>query len=163
MIRICLKVNSQRTKKIEVISPGGYFHIKRWGVGPHIKFAGKIWGKVWPSSPNERKTTRCKSWEKIPILGSYLKFRGQNLGYLSLIFLEAKFGAPTRISEVNFVQSTPTSYYIEVPPPGFPPKGLQKFEMRNSVYWRLRICKHFQFCCVGYKAMAGIRWQLKQK
>ena len=38
-------------------------------------------------------TIRCKSWEKVPILGSYLKFRGQNLGYLSFIFLEAKFGA----------------------------------------------------------------------
>ena len=24
-------------------------------VGPHIKFGGKIWGKVWPSSPNKRK------------------------------------------------------------------------------------------------------------
>ena len=36
-------------------------------------------------------TTRRKSWEKVPILVSYPKFRGQNLGYLSLIFLEAKF------------------------------------------------------------------------
>ena len=66
---------------------------------PHIKFGGKIWGKVQPSSPNKWKnlgksvTTRRKSWEKVPILGSYLKFRGQNLGYLSFIFLEAKFGA----------------------------------------------------------------------
>ena len=73
-----------------------------------IKFGGKIWGKVRPSSTNKRKnlgssvTTKRKSWEKIPVLGSYLKFRGQNLGYLSLIFLEAKFGAPTRISEANF-------------------------------------------------------------
>ena len=37
------------------------------GVGPEIKFLGKIWGKVQPSSPNKRKslessvTTRCKS------------------------------------------------------------------------------------------------------
>ena len=64
--------------------------------------------KVRPSSQNKRKnlgssvTKRCKSWEKVPILGSYLKFRGQNLGYLSFIFLEAKFGAPTRISEAKF-------------------------------------------------------------
>ena len=82
------------------------------GLGPHIKFGGKIWGKVRPSSQNKRKnlgssvSTRRKSWEKVLILGSYLKFRGQNLGYLSLIFLEAKFGAPTRISEANF--GTPT-------------------------------------------------------
>ena len=86
------------------------------GLGPHIKFGGKIWGKVRPSSPNKRKSlgssvaTRRKSWEKIPVLGSYLKFRGQNLGYLSLIYLEAKFGAPTRISEANFgVKAPPTT------------------------------------------------------
>ena len=45
------------------------------GLGPHIKFGGKIWGKVQPSSLNKRKnvdsfvTTRRKSWEKVPILG----------------------------------------------------------------------------------------------
>ena len=72
-------------------------------------------GKVPPSSPNKRKnlgssvTTRRKSWEKVPILGSYLKFRGRNLEYLSLIFLEAKFGAPTSISEANFGAKPPTS------------------------------------------------------
>ena len=80
------------------------------------------WGKVRPSSPNKRKnlgnsaTTRRKSWEKVPILGSYMKVRGQNLGYLSLIFLEAKFGAPTRISEVNFGAKPPRPPNIEVPP-----------------------------------------------
>ena len=78
-----------------------------------VKFGGKIWGKVRPRSPTKRKnlgssvTTRCKSWEKVPILGSYLKFRGQNLGYLSFIFLEAKFGAPTRISEAKFATKPP--------------------------------------------------------
>ena len=83
------------------------------GLGPHIKFGGKIWGKVRPSSPNKRKNlgssvaTRRKSWGKVPILGSYLKFRGQNLGYLSFIFLEAKFGVPTRISEAKFGANPP--------------------------------------------------------
>ena len=83
------------------------------GLGPHIRFGGKIWGKVRPSSQNKRKnlgssvTKRRKSWEKVPILGSYLKFRGQNLGYLSFIFLEAKFGAPTRISEAKFGSKPP--------------------------------------------------------
>ena len=73
--------------------------VRGGGLGFHIKFGGKIWGKVRPTSPNKRKnlessaTTRRKSWGKIPILGSYLKFRGQNLGYLSPIFLKAKFGA----------------------------------------------------------------------
>ena len=93
----------------------GYFQIRRsgGGLGPHMKFGGKIWGKVRPSSPNKRKnlgssvTTRRKIWEKVPILGSYLKFRGQNLGYLSFIFLEAKFGAPTRTSEARFGAKPP--------------------------------------------------------
>ena len=92
------------------------------GLGPHIKFGDKIWGKGRPSSPNKRKnlgnsvTTRRKSWEKIPILGSYLKFRGQNLGYLSLIIFEAKFGAPTRISEANFVAKPPDCLIWKYPP-----------------------------------------------
>ena len=52
------------------------------GLGPHIKLGGKLWGKVRPSSPNKREnfgssvTTSRRSWEKVPILGSYLKFRG---------------------------------------------------------------------------------------
>ena len=92
------------------ISPGGGGgeRIPPSALGPHIKFGGKIWGKVRPSSQNKRKnlgssvTKRHKSWENVPILGSYLKFRGQNLGYLSFIVLEAKFGAPLRISEAKF-------------------------------------------------------------
>ena len=94
------------------------------GLGPHIKFEGKIWGKVWPSSQNKRKnlgssvTKRRKSWEKVPILGSYLKFRGQNLGYLSFILLEAKFGAATRISEAKFGAKPPRPPNMKVPPWG---------------------------------------------
>ena len=63
-------------------------------------------------------TTRHKSWEKVPILGSYLKFSWQNLGYLSFIFLEAKFEAPTRISEANFEAKPHQSLNMEVPPLG---------------------------------------------
>ena len=37
-------------------------------------------------------TPDIKFGERVPILGSYLKFKGQNLGYLSPVFLEAKFG-----------------------------------------------------------------------
>ena len=80
--------------------------------------------KVQPSSQNKRKnlvssvTKRCKSWEKGPILGSYLKFRGQNLEYLSFIFLEAKFGARTRISEAKFgaKPSQPPNMEVLLPP-----------------------------------------------
>ena len=93
------------------------------GLGPHIRFGGKIWGKVQPSSQNKRKnlgssvTKRRKSWKKVPILGSYLKFRGQNLGYLSFIFLGAKFEAPTRISEAKFGAKLPDLLIWKYPPP----------------------------------------------
>ena len=65
-----------------------------------------------------REKTRRKSWgKKIPIWGSNLKFRGQNLGYLSPIFLETTFGAPTRISEANFGAKAPQRPpNMEVPP-----------------------------------------------
>ena len=94
------------------------------GLGPHSKFGGKIWGKVRPSSPNKRKklgssvTTRHKSWDNVTILRSYLKFRGQNLGCLSLIFLEAIFGAPTTISEANFGAKSPDLLILKHPPLG---------------------------------------------
>ena len=90
-----------------------YQEVGGGGLRPDMNFGGKIRDKIRPTSPNKRKnlgnpvTTRHKSWEKIPILGSNLKFRGQNLGYLSPIFLEAKFGSPTRISEANFGAKPP--------------------------------------------------------
>ena len=76
---------------------------------------------------------RGKTWEvlllqdakvgEIPILGSNLKFRGQNLGYLSPLFLEAKFGAPTRISGANF-GAKPPDLLIWKYPPGYKIKRL---------------------------------------
>ena len=116
LVLICSE--AERPLKFQGLHTRGvlpYQEVGGGGLGPQIKFGGKIWGKVRPSSPNKRKnlgssvTTRRKSWEKIPILGSSLKFRGQNLGYLSLIFLEVKFGAPTIISEANFGAKSPTS------------------------------------------------------
>ena len=80
-------------------------------LGPDIKFRGKIWGKVWPSSPNKRKNlgssviTSRKRWGKIPILGS-IKIKSEiqraKFGVFVTYIFEAKFGAPTRISEANF-------------------------------------------------------------
>ena len=52
-----------------------YLEVGGGGLGPHIKFGGKIWGKVRPSPPNKRKnlrssvTTRHKSWEKSQFSG----------------------------------------------------------------------------------------------
>ena len=56
---------------------------------------------------------------KDPIWGSYLKFRGQNLGYLSFIFFEAKFGA----------KPPPRPHNMEVPPLGFQVASLWRFDL----------------------------------
>ena len=84
---------------------GRYFHIRRSGgldlaSGLEAKFGarfsevhqirGKIWGVL---SLQDAKIGKNHNFAGH--LGLYLKFKGQNLGYLSPIFLEAKFGAPT--------------------------------------------------------------------
>ena len=51
---------------------------------------GKIWGVLLLQQAKIEKESQFGGH-----LGLYLKFKGQNLGYLSPIFLEAKFGAPT--------------------------------------------------------------------
>ena len=44
----------------------------------------------------------------------------------------------------------------------FPPKGLMISKISDvSIYCPLQVCKHFQFCCVRYKAVVGRRWRLK--
>ena len=63
---------------------------------------GKIWEVLLPQDAKFGKESQF--WRH---LGLYLKFKGQNLGYLSPIFLEGKFGAPTRISEANFGAKPP--------------------------------------------------------
>ena len=79
--------------------------------------------KFGARSPNKKKnlggcgTTRGKNWDRIlgkrsttPIFGSYLKFKAQNLGYMSPMFLEAKFEALARIFEAKFwAKPPPTS------------------------------------------------------
>ena len=69
-------------------------------------------GKIWEALSLQD----AKVGEKVSILGSYLKFRGQNLRYLSFIFLEAKFGAPTRISEAKFGAKPPDLPIWKYPP-----------------------------------------------
>ena len=73
--------------------PRGYFHI-----GSKRKNLGR-------SVTTRRKVGReSQFWGH---LGLYLKFKKHNLGYFSLSLLEAKFGAPTRISEANFEAKPP--------------------------------------------------------
>ena len=84
---------------------GGYFHIRRSGgldlassleakFGARFSQVHQIRGKIWGvlSLQDAKIGKESQFWGH---LGLYLKFKGQNLGYLSPIFLEAKFGAPT--------------------------------------------------------------------
>ena len=108
------------------------------GLGPGVKFGGKVWGKVTEKRENlgSSGTAIHKNWDIIPsmqektvhdnsqrsttqILGSYLKFKRQNLGYLSSTSLEAKFGALTRISEANVGAKPPQLPNLEVLPLGW--------------------------------------------
>ena len=75
----------------------------RGKVGARSGQVHQMRGKTWEIMlPQDTKVEK-----KLLILGSNLKFRGQDLGYLSPIFLKAKFRAPTRISEANFGPSPP--------------------------------------------------------
>ena len=82
--------------------------------GARFSQVHQIKGKIWEVQLRQDAKVRKESqfWGHS---GLYLKFKGQNLGYLSPIFLEAKIGAPTGISKAKFGPSRPTPY-MEVPP-----------------------------------------------
>ena len=66
---------------------------KRKNLGSSGTTIGKSWGII-PSI--QENTLPMRIQRDLPqIFGSYLKFKRQNLGYLSPAFLEAKFGALT--------------------------------------------------------------------
>ena len=88
--------------------PGGYFHIRRLGGGGGLDLVSRSEAK-FGARFSQLHQIRGKIWEVLLIqhakigkesqfwghLGLYMKFKRQNLGYLSPIFLETKFGAPT--------------------------------------------------------------------
>ena len=84
-----------------------------------MKFIGKIWGKVQPSSPNKRKnlrssvTTRRKSWERITILGEFGVIseiqRARFEVFVTYILGGKIWGSDTNFSEANFGAKPPTS------------------------------------------------------
>ena len=87
------------------LNPGGVLlHEEVGGLGPHIKFGGKIWGKAQPNSPNKRKslgssvTTRRKSWEKNPNFGVMFEIQRTKFG----VFVTYIFGGKIWGSNKNF-------------------------------------------------------------
>ena len=71
-----------------------------------------IRGKIWEVlSPKDTKVGK-----KYQFWGQYLKFRGQNLGYLSFIFLEANLGLQQEFQRQNLGPSPPRPPNMEVPP-----------------------------------------------
>ena len=109
---------------VRIYSQGGYFQIRRsGGLGPHIRFGGKIWGKVRPSSQNKRKnlgssvTKRHKSWEKVPTnFGVISEIQRAKVG----VFVIYNFGGKIWGSKKNFRGKiwgqAPRPPNMEVPP-----------------------------------------------
>ena len=80
-----------------LIPPGGVLPYEVIGVGVDLALSleklGKFWyhnGQKLVQNPGKEEFTEITT----QILGSYLKFKAQNLEYLSLIVLEAKFWTP---------------------------------------------------------------------
>ena len=116
------------------------------GLGTHIKYGGKIWGKVRPSSPNKRQnlgssvTTTRKSWGKVPILGSYLQFRGQIWGVCHLYFWRQNMGSNKNFRGKFWGQAHP--------PPPLPPTS-----QYESTPWGLQLalgCDELNICSILY-------------
>ena len=114
----------------EYDDPRGYFHIRRSeGLGPRIKFGGKIWGKVRPSSPNKRKnlgssvTTRRKSWEKNPNFGIISEIQRAQFGvFVTYIFGGKIWGiCHSYFWRKNFQQEFQRQISGSSPPPPPPP------------------------------------------
>ena len=110
------EVQVQRSHMSTSPCGGDYFHIITLGGLDCPCIWRQIWGKVQPSRSANMKeeeilgslvTTRGKNWNKIAILGSYLKFKGQILGNLSPVIFECKIWGSTPNSEANFGAKPP--------------------------------------------------------
>ena len=88
---------------------GGTSRLGSWGAWTHIKFGGKIWGKVRPSSPNKRKN-KTQKLRKNPNFGVKSEIQRAKFG----VFVTYIFGGEIWGSSKNFRgkflgQASPTS------------------------------------------------------
>ena len=100
-------------------SPGGYFQIKRsgGGLGPHIKFGGKIWGKVRPSSKFGKFCYfKTQKLGESPNFGVISEIQRAKFGVFVTYIFGGKIWAPTRISEANFGAKPPRPPNMKEPP-----------------------------------------------
>ena len=95
------------------IIPQGFSHVQFqsiWKNHFNSEFYNKLEYQTWKTGwkkINDTDTREYTAHEKsqrstTQISRSYLKFKGQNFGHLSPLFLKTKFEALTRISEANF-------------------------------------------------------------
>ena len=115
-IEFLLKLQSQGGTSIS----GG-----RGGLGPDIKFRGKIWGKVQPSSPNKGKIWEVllpqdgKSWERITILGAFgviSEIQTAKFGVFVTYIFGGKIWGSYRNFRGKIWGQSPRPPYLEVPP-----------------------------------------------
>ena len=120
------EVQVQRSHMSTSPRGGDYFHIITLGGLDCPCIWRQIWGKVQPSRSANMKeeeilgslvTTRGKNWNKIAILGSYLKFKGQILGNLSPVIFECKiWGSDTKFRGKFWGQAPPHLLIWKYPP-----------------------------------------------
>ena len=104
-------------------APGGVLPNKEvGGFVPHVKFGGKIWGKVRPSSPNKRKslgssvTIRRKRLEKSQFWGHIVNSDGKIWVFVTYIFGGKIWDSNKNFRGKFWGQVTPRPPYLEVPP-----------------------------------------------
>ena len=96
---------------------GGTYILGGRGLGPHIKFGGKLWGKARSGQVHKKGK---RTWEvllpqdakvgKNPNFGVISEIQRAKFGVFVTFILEAKFGTPTRISEANFGAKPPPTF-----------------------------------------------------
>ena len=136
------------------------------GLGPHIKFGGKIWGKVRPSSPNKKKKLGKFCHHKTQNLG-----KNPNFGVISEIqrakfgvFVTYIFGGKILGSNKNFRgkfwgQAPPRSLNMKVPPLGLAPNLLAKNIIRISKPEHAYIMAITQCICVACSKLCSINFE----
>ena len=126
--------------------PRGYFQTRRWGVWTSHQVWRQNLGQGQPCSPNKREnlgssnsvTTRRKSWGKVPNLGSYLKFRGQNfLRIVIYIFGGKIWGSNKNFRGKIWGQAPRPPGNMEVPP-GFPLQLSRRICVKSRSYLKIR-------------------------
>ena len=92
------------------------------GLGPDIKFGGKIWGKVRPSSPNKGKNFchhKTQKLGKSPNFGVISEIQRVKFGVFATYIFGGKIWGSNKNFRGKFWGQAPRPPNLEVPPWGY--------------------------------------------